>query len=466
MKKLLGIDLGTSSVKLLLYENGSLKKVREKYTEISPDGFITAVIRAAGRLDLKNLDGIGLSSQVGTYIINGETLIPWSSDVGIKEIKELSEKIPREVFKEEISMYHPRLSSYPLPRYLYIGRNFKNIDTVEMPKDYLIRRMTGKSVADKYSYRGLANLESGILSRKLLTLTEIPESALPEIKGEFSLAGKVTKEFSLLSGIPEGTPVITGLNDFFAGLLGLGAMDCGTAFDITGTSEHFGIITEKELPYSDKYIGGPYLFGNAFYGVTASSGDSVYFAKKLFPDIPSASVINKNPPIFLPYLNGERCPVFDSKAKGSFVGIGKDTDKEELAYSVYEGVAFSIFDIYETLGAPQIEKIVLGGGNADNKLLALLKAGLFGKEVIIPDEPDSSALGAMMSAYISPGEPLGKAIEKFSFGYKTVKPDFALGEILKSRYKIYKTLYPSLKSVFSEFDKTAKTNGSKKENEK
>ena len=120
MKNILGIDLGTSSVKMIYHDGEKTYKVKEKYEEISPDGWMAAIKKCTSRLDLSDLRAVGFSSQVGTYVLDGGEIIGWQSSAGAAELAEIKALISREEFIKTIGMPHPDLISYPLPRLLHI----------------------------------------------------------------------------------------------------------------------------------------------------------------------------------------------------------------------------------------------------------------------------------------------------------------------------------------------------------
>jgi len=159
--------------------------------------------------------------------------------------------------------------------------------------------------------------------------------------------------------------------------------------------------------------------------------------------------LKKNPPIFLPYLNGERAPIWDSDAKGVFWGITGKTDKNDMAYSVFEGVVFSLYHIYENMGKPQGKSITVSGGASRSRVLNRLKAEMFDVSVVTLEENDTSALGAcIVAAY---GEKWYKSkektVEEFCKVKEIIKPEGNLREALKKRYEIYKSIYPAVKDI-------------------
>lgn len=445
-KNILGIDIGTSSVKLLLrYKDGKIAKSKAVYDEKSPKGWMQAIKIAVSMLDIKAVEAIGLSSQVGTYIINDTHVIGWDSGVGAEELNYIKNKYPKEKFIEEIAMPYPDILSYPIARFLYIKKNFENIKSICQPKDYLCKILTGKCVTDKYSFRGLAHTNTGKYSKFFLKEVGIDESSLPPVASPEEMIGNTTADCFEKLGIPEGIPVYVGLNDFFSSIVGMGINEVGEMFDITGTSEHVGVICDKLYP-DTKMVSGVYFDKFIHYGVTASSGASMDFAIREFgvDGIDIDKCLSNNPPIFTPYLNGERAPVFDSDARGTFFGINSSCTKKDLAYSVLEGVVFALYHIYESMGAPECNCIKVSGGASKDRVLNTIKAEMFNAKVCTLAENDTSALGAVQTV----AKALGFADAQFNSIIDVVEPCGKYRDILLKRYNIYKTLYPSLKEQF------------------
>ena len=446
---ILGIDLGTSSVKLIYSKGRETVKVRESYDEESPEGWWRAICRSARQLDLRGLRAVGLSSQVGTYVTDGGECISWQDSAGREELDFILSKVGREEFIREISMPHPVIVSYPLPRLMYIKKKWRDTKSVCMPKDLLCERLTGSRVTDAYSWRGLADLEKGRYSERLMERFGLSELCLPPILSPFAEGGRVTERAAEECGIPVGIPVFVGCNDFFSGLIGMGVSKAGDTFDITGTSEHIGVIRGDIPKESDGLVCGPYFFGNAHYGVTASGGQSLDLARELKGEktYDPYLAVKGVPPIFLPYVNGERAPIWDGDARGVFFGIEKGCGRDELAYSVAEGVAFSIYHIYECMGYPPADCIITAGGAGIDPVLNKIKSSLFGIPIKVSAEKDVSALGAVICAAVGLGE--YDCLMEANCGYTDIcQPDSALRKSLLPRYEIYKRLYPELRESF------------------
>ncbi len=454
-ESILGIDLGTSSVKVILkHRDGARTKTREAYEENTPAGWWKAVRKAMAGFDLTDLSGIGLSGQVGTYLADRQAVAGWSGREGERELQRIKGLCSKELFLREISMPHPDMISYPLPRLLYLRERLPEVQKVCQPKDFLYEMLTGVCVTDQYSWRGLVNQTSGRYSRKLLDLAGFPEHKLPELAGVLEAPGR-TRQIPLEKGmLPEGIPVFVGMNDFYASLLGMGVLKPGELFDVTGTSEHLGAVV-PDIDRDTKLVSSPYFHENVHYGVTASAGTSLDYGRRVFGfgDVDPGSCLENHPPIFLPYLNGERAPVWDVDARGMFFGIHGSCSEQDMAYAVMEGVAFSLYHIYEQMGMPQAEAVRVSGGAASNRVLNQIKAELFGLPVLVPEETDTSALGACMAAATGLGwsEDLETAAADFCSIQRSIEPHGRYKDVLRRRYEVYKELYPAVKNQYKHF---------------
>lgn len=469
-ENVLGIDLGTSSVKILqLWKDGKITKAKSGYEENNPESWWRAIQKALKELDVTGTKAVSLSSQVGTYIINDTDVISWNSGVGSREVERITQKYGVDTFVKEISMPHPYIASYPIPRLLYVKENYDKVQSICQPKDWICQMFTGKRVTDPYSWRGLANIHKKCYSRYFLKELEIDEKILPPIKDFTSLVGTTIKG----TGLPEGIPVFAGLNDYFASLIGMGLHQERVLFDITGTSEHVGVL-EKELKKETPLVSGPFLYYNVHYGVTASSGSSITFGRRL-SDLGKrdlSDIRKKKPPIFLPYLSGERAPIWDADARGVYFGLEENHTADELAYAAWEGVVFSLYQIYETLGCPKLNSMLISGGAAISNILNQMKADMFSVPVKIVEEVDTSALGASFIAAVGAGwyPDLETAMEENcnikeqpepekaetdakekSHSKNRLEPDETSGKWMKERYQIYKELYPAVKEQYQKW---------------
>lgn len=464
----LGIDLGTSSVKIVKkYIDGHIEKLKNTYEEPLPFGWWRAIVSLLEKIEWKEVTAISLSSQVGTYLINDSNVIGWNSEAGREELEWWKENYSQEQFLDEISMPHPDIISYPLPRLKYIKEHFEDIQKICQPKEYIQEKLTGEWVTDVYSWRGLANLETGKYSEYFLNELSLEAEKLPTIKRFDEIAG-YTKELRFPQNVlPAGIPVYVGLNDYYAGLLGMGIGRIGQMFDITGTSEHLGVL-QGEIDIDTTLVSGPYIEHMVHYGVTASSGPSIKYGQKFMQEYMSDAdkmietkavefdleqITQTKPPIFLPYVKGERAPVWNADARGVFFGIEENCSREQMAYSVMEGVVFSLYHIYETMGKPEIDRITVSGGAATIECLNLLKAEVFGVPIEIAEESDVSALGACMTAAVGSGlyQDYHRAAEEWVNIIHRVMPGGKYKKWFEKRFEIYKELYLNVEPLYKKW---------------
>ena len=233
----------------------------------------------------------------------------------------------------------------------------------------------------------------------------------------------------------------------------MGICNIGDAFDLSGTSEHLGYISSALNPRG--FVSGGYFVGNCTYGGTKSSGAACDLAIRELgiAEADAARVLAKNPPVFLPYLCGERAPIFDEDARGVYFGLHRDTDRNALAYAALEGVVFSLYDIACSMEMPRPRQLICGGGSAKNPLMNRLRATLFDCEVTVAAESDASALGACMIAMTGAGvyRSLSEAISHVVSFADRVSPDPRLAALLRQRFSIYRDVYRGVKDIFKKF---------------
>ena len=314
--------------------------------------------------------------------------------------------------------------------------------------------LTGEQISDCCSWRGLWNFEKGSISVKLKEQFA-PGLELPGMLQPTDLAGCVTSRAAMEFGLAQGTPVYVGLNDFYAGLLGMGIIREGDMFDISGTSEHVGVISREVLPTD--MVSGPYLRHCVTYGGTKASGVSCDFGRReLYAgDWNTEEILKSQPPIFLPYLRGERAPIFNEDARGVFFGIHDRTDRKQMGYSVLEGVVFSIYDIASRLTMDTNGVLICGGGSSVNPCMTMLKAELFDMEIRTVSEPDTSALGAAMTAMVGAGvfSDYEEACREAVHYTQSVYPTGVCRELLLERFGLYRRVYESLREEFHYFSR-------------
>ena len=209
-----GIDLGTSSVKVLglfadTHETAFL--TRAGYEENTPEGWWRAICGALSQVEEPlrgQIAAIGLSSQVGTWVVwaeksgdpgdelfSSDAVISWRDAAGKEELDEVLSRFSPETYLSEIGMPHPKLISFPIPRILHAARAFGQLRKICEPKDLLCEKLTGNYVSDPWSWRGLYHPKKRTYSRLFVQdVLQVPEAALPRIIEPAGLAGSLTPQ--------------------------------------------------------------------------------------------------------------------------------------------------------------------------------------------------------------------------------------------------------------------------------
>ncbi|NMA07931.1 MAG: hypothetical protein GX929_02285 [Clostridiales bacterium] len=468
----IGIDVGTSSVKAAVLEHGSVRTVRAVYDSHgnTPLGWWDALCRAVRQVSGEmgpDCGGLGLTAQVGTYLLANPGIpveqwpvYDWGGPGGTDEREELQRRFGTDFFLAYTGMPLPKVPSFPASRLLWFRRKkaseWETATRILAPKDFLYERLTGQCYTDTFTWNGLSNPRTGSVSQAFLDALELPATRFPQMFSSLTAPGGLTVHAAELLGLRPATKVYLGCNDSHASFVGMGITEIGQAFDLTGTSEHVGLITPE--PFGDgEVICSPFFRGCATFGVTASSGMSIDWGFRMwgsFADGVSEDDVRgrflafqrgeTHPPVFLPYVNGERTPIWDGNARGVFAGVSENHTRADMLYSVLEGVVFSVAHIWEGLPeelTSRAEYIRLGGGACENTLMNEMKAALLGVTLEIPKEKNSGALGAGMIAAVGAGEyeNLGMAARAYVRLSHSVRPT-ADAQGLKRRFRLYKRM--------------------------
>ncbi|MHC4636701.1 MAG: xylulokinase [Planctomycetota bacterium] len=480
---ILGIDVGTSAVKVLCIDKAgrTVETIKKLPTETDGgyyswlDTITDCFMELREMVDLQMVEAISLTCQVNTYILFNSKMsaqdlmvLSWTGAHGSEQLRDIKKKYDEAYFIKTISMPHPDLISYPLPRLQYLRQQFpqawSNTEKILQPKDYLYYKLTGIIASDPFTWRGLSNIQEQAFSKQVLKDNEIPADFLPDLYSPFSAPGCLTMQMAQALYINKPVPVYLGCNDFFAAVLGMGVIDPGQYFDIGGTSEHVGTITDR-IETKPKAISSPFFENFVTYGVTGCSGLSIDWAHKTFSSfyknpgniIRDNRDAQKEMPIFLPYLKGERSPVFDSDARGVFFGLNEKHDPGSLIYSVKEGVAFSHYHIWKTLDLNRAENkrpVRIGGLTSKDDQLNQLKADIFQLPFEVVQEEQIGALGTALIGAVGNGwfRDIREAIDAFVEIDRRIEPEPDKNNYLQKRYEIYQDLYPALKDIFKKFN--------------
>lgn len=474
----IGVDLGTSACKAVAFDmqGHALARSRRAYaTSFSSDGaavqeasyWISAAIEAiaevVARVDVP-LIGIGLSGQIGTHVLVGSACDPlhpavtWQDGRSALASEAVWSAIDRREFASALNTWLPDGGAWPLPRMHWLRMEFPDAfaraSHLAQPKDVLVHALTGRLASDASSWRGIVRWD-GTVEVGALDALGLP-NLVPEIVDGTEVVGTLTAQTAAATGLPRSTPVFVGWNDLNASLVGLGAVEIGTAFDVGGTSEHIGAIHAE--PRSDFDVvsvpdHGVSVVQHAIYGVTSNAGSVLAWLDKVSKgalDIESSIAATRpgsSGLVVLPYLHGERAPVWDAQASAAIVGLRASHDADDIVRAALEGIGYNLRAIVAQVGALQTGPIRSTGGTSTSAAWNRIKASILERPIATMRESDSASLGASMAAAVGAGafasttEAAGEMVRVAS----TIDPDDKAIPAYRDGYEVFIGLYPNLK---------------------
>ncbi len=341
-------------------------------------------------------------------------------------------------------------------------------------KDYLAGRLTGVwGVTDPSdaSLTSLYDVRAGEWACDLAEEAGIDSRLLPEIRPSCMSLGGLTREAARSTGLLEGTPVVLGGGDGACATLGSGSHRPGHAYHYLGGTSWIAVIADRYEP--DPEARTSHLLGLApeehvNYGTVQSAGTSVeWFLAQIgfgtrvsarrriaaLQPLAAASPPGANGLLFLPYLDGERAPIWDASARGAFIGLTGGHTRADLARAVLEGVAHAlrhVLSAFETRGiAPEVIRVL--GGGMNSRLWRTIFSGIYGRPLHVLERPEScTACGAAMAAACAVGicQDAGEAVSRFVRIADVEYPDPATRDVYDDAQLRFRALYPALKSTF------------------
>lgn len=443
-----GVDVGTSSIKVLfLSEDGSFfRKDEEKLTtnrignhaEQDAREYLTAIKKITARHPdlVSSVKSIGLSGHTPSVVCidaTGEPTMPvliWQDNRAETEAKELAEMFKNPV--DTIGTSLPWAASACPAKLLWIHRNLPEVQKatawILQPKDYVGFHLTGEAISDPWSSKGLCNVLTAKAPTGLFDFLGWDESVIPEIrKGELR-RGLVTESGATVTGFPSGIPVTVGWSDAMSGMNALGVMAAPTSFVITGTSAIVGCSTTSNVSDGDSLYVIPQSCApmSVVYGPTQSSGAAIAWGAQLL-GINENELIemggnddSQSVPVFLPYISGERAPLWRNDIRGGFLHIDQTCSASTLSRSVMEGISFSekqVLTIAQGLADDAPATVSLGGHAGNDLRWEKVRARTLGEDLESFHDSDTTTRGAAILA-------LNLIIQDFELSFKklSVKP--------------------------------------------
>lgn len=491
MDAVIGLDIGTSSVKAAAYDlNGrelitassptSVISPNHGWAEQDPNEWWKAACICLSKVtsavkDLHPL-ALGLSGQCPGHVLVGKdgrsmgSAIIWRDARAQEEARWIAENISAEEALQWTGTSFLGEATMPPARLLWLSKNrrveWDQTRLLLQPKDFIAFLLTGEAATDLHSAYSLYNIQKGEYDRQYFGRLNTRVDIMPPVFTPSHVIGKVSAGAAANTGVPEGTQVIIGTIDAYCDCLAGGVILPGVAVDVAGTSEIVSLGTNSSAEGEGVFHTNIGDEGHFLIGPTQAGGDTLrWFSQGFFPELIGSqfpTVIEQaaravqpgaEGVVFLPYLNGERAPIWDSGATACFIGLSLATDRNTLARAVYEGVAFVVRQILEIscrVSGTEIEKLVVCGGGADSAFWNQMKADVTGFTVARTEQRMTGCLGAAMLASIGIGvsKEMRTAVKQMMRLSDHYQPDAALHQVYDRAYAAYSMLYPALKPLF------------------
>ncbi|MDR1558664.1 MAG: xylulokinase [Clostridiales bacterium] len=483
----IGIDLGTTAVKMLLMdEEGSIKRIVSReyplymndsgWSDQNPDDWWSASVDGIRELiagfDPNEIQSVSFSGQMHGLVLLDENdkvirrAILWNDQRTSTECDYLNNEIGRDKLIDHTA--NVSLTGFTAPKILWVKKNepenFKRIAKIMLPKDYIAYKLSGVFATDYSDASGMLLLD--VKNRKwdsfMLDLIDIGEDTLAKLCKSYETVGTVCERASEKTGLPRSVKVVIGGGDQAVGAVGSGtvvnnmcSVSLGTSGVVFVASDSFKADYEKSALHSFCHATGKYHM----MGVTlAAAGSNKWWIEDVLGETDYAKEqteigeLGRNRVFFLPYLNGERTPKNDPDARGAFVGMSMTTKRSDMTQAVMEGVTFSLREILEivrNLGINVDTARIIGGG-AKSPLWRQMTADILNVRVEAINSAEGPALGAAILAAVGAGafpsvEEACGALIKVTHVHT---PDKDAAERYNKRYKIFVKLYDDLKDTF------------------
>lgn len=507
---LLGVDVGTSSVKALACDREGrivatfsaahpIQQPHPGWSEQNPEDWWRATVEAIRgvladpRCAASRVIAVGLSGQM-----HGSVFLPAKGETPIRPALLWNDQRTAEQCRAIETAFGGRdrlvsmvgnaaLTGFTLPKILWLREkepdNFARVGTVLLPKDYVRLRLDGRRATDVGDASGtlLFDIDARTWSREAISLANLSPSIMPNVVEAGEVTGQVTPAAAAETGLPEGIPVIAGSGDNQAGAVGAGIVRPGLVLATIGTS---GVVyAHSDVPRRDlaapaqdpsgprgvagrlhtmcaangsKGVRGHY----SLTGCMLSAGGSLQWCREaLFPSESFESLMAEaarvrpgcDGLVFLPYLTGERCPHPDPQARGGWIGLTSRHTRGHLVRAVIEGVTFGmgqILDLARGLGV-RVESVRLGGGGARSALWRQMQADVYRCRVAIMDTEEGPAFGAALLAGVGAGVFSDVAEASRTAVHESGGVDPADSGAYDGARAVYASLYDDLRSRFA-----------------
>ena len=488
MNLYIGADLGTSALKLLLLNSSGeiLRSVTKEYPVYYPKPTYSEQDPRDWWQDLRHgipelcngynpddIKGIGIGGQMHGLVMLDEydeiirPVILWNDGRTDKETAYLNRSVGKCILAQNTA--NIAFAGFTAPKILWVKKNepenFLRISKIMLPKDYLNYLLTGVHATDYSDAAGtlLLDVKNKCWSNKMLSICGINESMMPRLFESYQKIGTLKPEIAEVLGLSPETVVAAGGGDNALAALGTGTVGEGKCNISLGTS---GTVFIPSGSFPEGAGGAMHCFCHADGGyhlmgcmLSAASCNKWFCDGILGTKDYAAEQINitddklgKNDVYFLPYLMGERSPINDTDARGTFIGLRMDSSRADMVEAVLEGVAFAIRDNLE-LAKKQgvtVNYSTLCGGGAKSPLWQKIIANVLGIDIVLPKAEEGPAMGGAMLSMVASGEcdDIAKLSMEFFEEKARITPDSELVALYDEKYNKWSKIYPSVKTLF------------------
>ncbi|MFT3985099.1 MAG: xylulokinase [Lachnospiraceae bacterium] len=482
----IGIDLGTSAVKMLLMDGcGGIRKIVSKeypisfphpgWSEQKPEDWweqtLIGLKELTSECDKNEIAGISFGGQMhGLVVLDKEDqvirpAILWNDGRTGRETDYLNTVIG----KEKLSEYTANIAfaGFTAPKLLWMKENepelFARIDKIMLPKDYIAYKLSGVHCTDLSDASGmlLLDVKNKCWSKEMMEICSVREEQLAKLFESYAVVGSIKPELARELGLPAEVKIVAGAGDNAAAAVGTGTVGdgmCNISLGTSGTifisSRNFCVDDHNALHAFAHSDGHYHLMGCMLSAASCNKWwmEDIVGTKEYGREQEEITKLGENNVFFLPYLMGERSPHNNPDARAMFIGMSMDTTRADMTQAVLEGVAFGIRDSFEVAKALgiKIEKTKICGGGAKSALWKKIMANVLGITVEVIESEEGPGYGGAILAAVGCGEyaSVEEAAEKLVKVVGTVEPDAELVAKYEEKYQQFRKLYPTVKVLF------------------
>jgi len=503
MKKqiLVGIDLGTTTLKVVFLDAAAgelittqieevfpVKTENPDWLEYDPKDWFDGIVRLLKRgfeagVDPGQIAGIGFCGPTVMALLADENGAPLINSVHYNDLRHIPEveELESLIGKECVEKNANYIGHYSGLCKLYWWKKnrpdiFKKADSIHTETSWMIRQLTGKLAWNRCEagFYNVYNTQTREWDDDLIKATGFPRNLFPKLYDAWEIVGEVTEEAARLTGLHAGTPVVAGADDASPVALATGVINAGQGFMSVGSGGNLAANTKKPISHPT-IITYPHCIPGLTTAITvmSSTGISYKWMRNTFChaeaavaqitggdpyDYMSQAAANSKPGangvVFLPYLDGEYTPVNDPNARGCFIGMDSGTSKSDMLRAVLEGVAFCLLDninLVREIGG-NLDEIIVAGGLTRSDFWMQIISDVTGCSLSLTGDSEGTAFGTALIVGLGVGtfSSCGEAVKKMiKIKRGAYKPNAENTKIYTELFEIYRALYPALRDIYS-----------------